>query len=445
MLNSIIPNTVTSASELVTEQTHPAAPPGQNHLATPPARPNQGRPAATPTAHGQTPTVHGQNPTAPGQTPTVPGQTPAVPSQSLTKNPFAAFAGRFLTNPTKNRLFAARLPRAVASFAPHLIVGFNKMPGLDVYYAADDCFAAKAAQRGPLYRLSPRCRQAVAFERAVFGGDSRADILLIAPRQREVFRRFYGTPAGRFSVLPPGISRSRVAGADADTAAARRQEFRRRWRIEDRDILLLSVGSGFHTKGVDRAIAALASLPAPLGERAHLIIVGRGKSARYQKQSRRLGVGARVRFTGARDDVAAFMRAADALIHPARRENTGTVLLEALVAGLPVIASEACGYAPYIAQAGMGWVVGAPFAQSELNQAVQDLAERHDQDRDTWRARGRQFAATADIYDMPKRACAAIEAAGHKRRHPRASLSGGGNKPPSPVGKRYRMCGKHIR
>ncbi|MDD9858691.1 MAG: glycosyltransferase, partial [Gammaproteobacteria bacterium] len=44
-----------------------------------------------------------------------------------------------LTNPGKNRRFARRLPDVVAAFSPRLIIGFNKMPGLDLYYAADDC------------------------------------------------------------------------------------------------------------------------------------------------------------------------------------------------------------------------------------------------------------------------------------------------------------------
>ncbi|MDA8041813.1 MAG: glycosyltransferase family 4 protein, partial [Pirellulales bacterium] len=46
-------------------------------------------------------------------------------------------------NARKNRDFAARLPGAVADFSPDLIIGFNKMPGLDVYYAADAAFAVK--------------------------------------------------------------------------------------------------------------------------------------------------------------------------------------------------------------------------------------------------------------------------------------------------------------
>lgn len=312
-----------------------------------------------------------------------------------------------LTNPGKNRQFAARLPQAVADFSPHLIVGFNKMPGLDIYYAADDCFAAKRARRGRLYRMTPRCRQSIAFERAVFSHPSCAEILLIAPKQAAVFRHFYDTPEARMTLLPPGISRSRIAG---DDAAARRLAFRRRWRLNDDDIVILAVGSGFRTKGVDRSIAAFAELPAAKRARAHLIIVGGGKPARYQQQARRLGVHSRLTFTGGRDDVAEFMLGADVLVHPARREAGGIVLLEALVAGLPVIATSNCGYAPYIVEARMGCVLDAPFEQAALDHALLELASHVDADRDLWRARGRDFAATADIYDMPGHACAVIEA-----------------------------------
>ena len=42
------------------------------------------------------------------------------------------------------------------------------------------------------------------------------------------------------------------------------------------------------------------------------------------------------------EKLSAWMEA-DLLIHPAYNENTGTVLLEALVAGLPVLVSAVCG------------------------------------------------------------------------------------------------------
>lgn len=394
----------------------PPAGPAENHLASPPAASaSHGPPPPTGSAENHLTAALGQNPDNPLPA-TAPIQNPArLPA--LGKN--LAALGRNLkiplTNPGKNRRFAAQLSQAVAEFAPHLVVGFNKMPGLDLYYAADDCFADKCEERGWLYQLTPRARQAVAFERAVFGVQSSTDIMLIAPKQLAVFRRFYGTPDARMTLLPPGISRDRIAGDDENVALARRRNFRRQWRLNDDDILLLAVGSGYQTKGVDRTLAAFASLPSAWRERAHLFIVGVGKAPPLEKMARRLGVHSRVRFTGGRTDVPEFLLAADVLIHPARQEAGGIVLLEALVAGLPVIATDVCGYAPYLTQAGLGCVLASPFEQPALNRALREFVERIDTDRDNWRAHGREFAAAADIYDMPRYACGVIEGVGERR------------------------------
>ncbi|WP_163066577.1 glycosyltransferase, partial [Acinetobacter baumannii] len=58
-----------------------------------------------------------------------------------------------------------------------------------------------------------------------------------------------------------------------------------------------------------------------------------------------------------RSDIPRFLLGADLLIHPAYNENTGTVLLEALVSGLPVLVTDVCGYAHYIAEADAGRVL----------------------------------------------------------------------------------------
>ena len=307
------------------------------------------------------------------------------------------------TNHGKNREFAGQLQSAAADFSPDLIVGFNKMPGLDVYYAADGCFADKARRRGWLYRMTPRFRVYRAFEEAVFSRDASTRVLMIAKNQINVYRDFYDTPRTRFALLSPGISRDRIGG---DDAVARRKNFRDRWQVDDDDKLLLAVGSGFRTKGLDRTLKALASLPAHLLDRARLFVVGSDKAAPFEKIARRLGIHSRVRFLNGRDDVPAFLLGADLLVHPAYRENTGTVLLEAMVAGLPVITTDVCGYAHYVSDENMGEVLRSPFAQSALNRGLRKLMEM---ERDTWRKRGREFARTADIYDMPLHACRRIE------------------------------------
>ena len=311
---------------------------------------------------------------------------------------------RARTNHGKNRRFAEQLTGAVAEFSPDLLVGFNKMPGLDVYYAADGCFAQKSRERGWLYRMTPRYRRHLAFEKAVFARQSPTQILMIAANQTGIYRHFYDTPEARMSLLPPGISRDRIAG---DDATARRERFRNQWQLDDNDKVLLAVGSGFRTKGLERTLAAFASLPTRLRERAHLFVVGGDNAAPYEKIARRLGVRSGVRFVGGRDDVPEFLLGADLLLHPARRENTGTVLLEAMVAGLPVITTDVCGYAHYVFDEGMGEVLASPFEQSALNRSLRRLLEA---EQNRWRTRGRDFAKRADIYDMPLHACRRMEA-----------------------------------
>jgi UDP-glucose:(heptosyl)LPS alpha-1,3-glucosyltransferase len=68
---------------------------------------------------------------------------------------------------------------------PRLIVGFNKMPGLDVYYAADPCFEEIAAtQHGAYYKYTARCRHFRRFEQAVFARASATQVLYLSPQQR---------------------------------------------------------------------------------------------------------------------------------------------------------------------------------------------------------------------------------------------------------------------
>ena len=307
------------------------------------------------------------------------------------------------TNHGKQLDFVRSLKTAVAEFAPDLLIGFNRMPNLDIYYAADSCFADKARRRNWLYRITPRCRHFLAFEEIVFSQASSTRILMIAKNQMCVYQNNYGTPRERIALLPPGIVRDRIAGDDTMT---RRRHFREQWQIGDGDKLLLAVGSGFRTKGLDRTLKALASLPANLRDRTRLFVVGDDNAAPFERIARRLGIHARVRFVNGRDDVPAFLLGADLLVHPAYREAAGKVLLEAMVAGLPVITTDVCGNAHYVSDEDMGEVLPSPFEQVALNRSLQQLMETK---RDRWRERGRNFAQKADIYDMPVHACRRIE------------------------------------
>lgn len=310
---------------------------------------------------------------------------------------------RGFTSPARYRHFSRALAAHLARQPVDAVVGFNKMPGLDIYYAADPCYAHKAhTQRSALYRLLPRYRHFAQYEAAVFGPAARTEILMISSVQEPLFRDHHGTPPERFHLLPPGIDPSRRAAPDA---ALVRAAFRAEFGLDATQPLLLMIGSGFRTKGLDRVLRGLAALPAELAD-VQLFVIGQDDPATFQRLARRLGVAGRVRFFAGRDDIPRFLQGADLLVHPAYSENTGTVLLEALVAGLPVLTTANCGYAHHVAEAGAGAVLPEPYGQDAFDHALAALLTA---DRSPLRARALAWAATADIYGLPERAAALIE------------------------------------
>lgn len=312
---------------------------------------------------------------------------------------------RALLNHHRYRKYTDWVQADLAKRPADRTVGFNKMPGLDVYFAADPCFEEKAQTlRNPFYRLGGRYRHFASYERAVFAPESRTEILLITKAQAPVFTRYYQTPANRFHVMPPGIAADRRRPANAD---ALRAGLRTEFGIQDDELLVLQVGSGFRTKGVDRSLKALAGLPDDLRTRTRLIVIGQDNPKPFQLQATTLGIGNRVVFLSGRSDVPRFLLGADLMLHPAYHEAGGIVLLEALVAGLPLIASRTCGFSHFVEDAKGGLILAEPFDQDACNRALADSL-RDVALRERWQRNGLAFADTADLYSLPERAADVI-------------------------------------
>jgi UDP-glucose:(heptosyl)LPS alpha-1,3-glucosyltransferase len=309
---------------------------------------------------------------------------------------------RGLSNHVRYRHFEQAFARATAGFDRR--VGCNKFAGLDIYYAADTCYRARMAQRPVWHRLSGRYRAFMAAERAVFDPASSTHILAICAAEAARYQAAWGTPAKRLHLLPPGITRDRCAGPDA---AALRASLRAEFGIADDQFLLLSVGSGFRMKGLDRSLRAVAALPPAMRARCRLIAIGQDKPAPFLRLARRLRLGTTLTILPGRDDIPRFLQGADLLLHPAYYENTGSILVEAIVAGLPVLASGACGYAEHVTASGCGLVLPEPFRQGDLDAALQ--AALSGDRRPAWRAAGIAYGRNHDLWSLDARAADIIE------------------------------------
>lgn len=278
------------------------------------------------------------------------------------------------------------------------ITGFSRVRGLDVYFGGDPCFKAKLQRNGRAWlSFLPRYRTYLQLEQGVFGPDSDTEVMVIAPTELETIREIYNIQPDRIHLLPPGIDKDRLT--EHFMPPAQRKDFRKQYGIDDDGFLIVTVGSSFMTKGIDRAIHAIASLPPNVKDRCHYIVIGRGDEKALHNLADKAGLGTDITFTGGREDIGAFYYASDLLLHPARTETAGHTLLEAMICSLPVIVTEHCGYARYVKEARGGVLCPDPFDQDQLNTILKDFlgdeAARHQ-----FSQNGFNFTQTADIYGM---------------------------------------------
>lgn len=122
---------------------------------------------------------------------------------------------------------------------------------------------------------------------------------------------------------------------------------------------------------------ALPTLPS----KAELVIMGTGRLEQPLKDlARELGVAQHVRFVGQVPNAKLFFKAFDAFVLSSDFEPFGMVLLEAMVAGVPVIASN-CGGAKEVVE-GVGLLF--PLGNAELlSQGLQSLAQLDESQKQT--------------------------------------------------------------
>lgn len=130
----------------------------------------------------------------------------------------------------------------------------------------------------------------------------------------------------------------------------------------------LAIGRVVAVKGFDILVDAWRDVPDGLD----LVVVGSGPAiADLRKRAGRRGVADRIRFAGwvSEEEKETFLASARMYLHPARFEAFGISVLEALAAGLPVVAADVGGIPEVVGGAGPL----LPHDPSAWAKAVQDL------------------------------------------------------------------------
>ncbi|PIT90958.1 hypothetical protein COU17_03330 [Candidatus Kaiserbacteria bacterium CG10_big_fil_rev_8_21_14_0_10_49_17] len=150
---------------------------------------------------------------------------------------------------------------------------------------------------------------------------------------------------------------------------------------KDGDIYIITTSRLVKKNAVDDVIRALAFLPAHV----HFLILGTGPDEEQLKAlAAREGVAGRVHFLGQVDhsEMPKYLKISDIFTRPSRSEGMGNSFVEAMAAGLPVIATQEGGIADFLfdekknrEKETTGWAVD-PDSPAQIADAVKDILAR---------------------------------------------------------------------
>ncbi|MDW8106406.1 MAG: glycosyltransferase [Armatimonadota bacterium] len=191
----------------------------------------------------------------------------------------------------------------------------------------------------------------------------------IAERVRESIQQVFGYPNA--PLIPNGI-----AVDEFSLPAEARWDWRVREGIPKDALVLVHVGRFTQLKNHEMLIRAFAKLQLP--DSAYLLLVGEGELRSQTEQLvRELGIADKVRFLGVRADIPEVLNASDIFVLSSRWEGNPMSVMEAMAAGLPVVAT-AVGGVPELVEEGITGLLVPSEDIAALTQALQRLVDDPD-------------------------------------------------------------------
>jgi glycosyltransferase involved in cell wall biosynthesis len=193
-------------------------------------------------------------------------------------------------------------------------------------------------------------------------------------------------PGRKLRVIPNGVDLAALS-----VPVNERARIRSELGVAPTEFLWLAVGRLLAQKDYPtllRAFQPLAAAP------ARLAIAGRGpKLDELQQQARQLGIASQVTFLGVRPDIPTLLTAADGFVLSSAWEGLPNVVMEALAAATPVVATQVGGVSELVAPEKGGLLVPARDPDA-LSQVMRRLMSLSGEERRRMGLAGRDHIAT---------------------------------------------------
>jgi len=179
-----------------------------------------------------------------------------------------------------------------------------------------------------------------------------------------------GFPAERVAVVRSSIDTKFFEPFDGA-----RMQMRNHLGLKEDDFVVAGMGRLVKGKGYEVLLKGIAELAPP--ERATLLLAGDGNERqKLEDLAAGLGIAQQVKFLGFQSDVRPILWAADIFVHVPTTfpEGTPNAILEAMAAGLPVIATPVGGI-PEVVRDGETGLLVPPNDQKALVEAILKLRQ----------------------------------------------------------------------
>ncbi len=221
-----------------------------------------------------------------------------------------------------------------------------------------------------LRRFSPFHKYILYLERKGFENPLLKKVRCNSQMVKENIQAEYSVPEHLLTVIHSGIRWREME----DVYRRRRQEgekLRQRHGIRPEWACLLFLGSGFGRKGLEVAIRGLGVLP----ERYHLVVVGKGAPKAYIRLAEQLSLAHRVHFLGPQPQGWRYASFCRALVLPSHYDPFGGAAAEGHAMGIPVLVSDATGYADWVQHGENGILLKTPMTEAVVRQGFRELLE----------------------------------------------------------------------
>ena len=198
-------------------------------------------------------------------------------------------------------------------------------------------------------------------------------VIAVSEKTRQHYLQSGGLPHDKVITLYNGVDISRFKNIDANQIAKLKQAL----HLPLNSKVIITVAVLREPKGIQFMIRALPAILEQCPE-VHYLIVGDGQhSASLVDLVAALTIKDRVTFAGHRTDIPDLLACCDIFVLPTLKDALPTVLIEALAAGKPIVASDVGGV-PEIIENGVNGLLVSPGNPLKLAEACLKLLKNHE-------------------------------------------------------------------